>query len=352
MRTVPCRTPPSANGPRIAGAGTSAARIALLVAAISLLHYQPSHAQSSLHVSGSTFFDYQYVIASPDSGEAGDNGFSYRRLYLTTDYQLSDTFSGRARLEVSGSSTTARGRPSPFVKDLYVRWHNALGEGHTLTLGVSPTPSFDISQRFWGYRSLEGALLNRNGVVASRDMGLAVHGPLHRAGLGYALMIGNNEGVNQERNETKRIYGQLIYRSTDGRLTATTGVDYAGYSDDRARGLNAPVFVGYRASIMRVGLEGFVNRIRHRSEAVTILQGGSLFGIVAFTQAWEAIVRYDRFVRSFDGARTVSTYMIFGARYRAFDGVNIIPNTEWSRRDDASGWRLNARLTVHVDFRQ
>ena len=56
----------------------------------------PASGQSSVRWSGLFYMDYQYILSSPNADEEGNNGFDYRRMYLTLDYTLSDDFSGRA----------------------------------------------------------------------------------------------------------------------------------------------------------------------------------------------------------------------------------------------------------------
>jgi hypothetical protein len=163
-----------------------------------LLGYPPPVlGQEHIKISGLAYLDYYYLLNSPVAGDEQANGFDYRRLYLTTDFVLSDDFGGRARLEASSSSTTSQGRPAPFVKDLYVRWKNAIGQGHDLTLGISPPPAFGVSEGFWGYRSLEKTILDRNAILSSRDFGLTLSGRFDRDGaVRYALMYGNNNSVS------------------------------------------------------------------------------------------------------------------------------------------------------------
>ena len=47
------------------------------------------------------------------------HGFTYRRLYLTTDAALSERFKARFRLEASGTNAVGS-KPAPFVKDLWI----------------------------------------------------------------------------------------------------------------------------------------------------------------------------------------------------------------------------------------
>ncbi|NNF03979.1 MAG: hypothetical protein HKN17_05895, partial [Rhodothermales bacterium] len=82
----------------------------------------PALGQTEFAFSGEFFGDYAYVFSSPVEQREGDNGFGYRRLYLTTDFTMSERFDGRGRLEMNQSSTNADRRPSPFVKDAWLRW--------------------------------------------------------------------------------------------------------------------------------------------------------------------------------------------------------------------------------------
>lgn len=130
----------------------STPRIPLAIAGLVLVTLLSTHivsGQSSIHFSGRVYADYSYVIGSPDHETEGDNGFGYRRAYLTTKYSISDRFSGRFRLETNDGSTNAQGKDAPFVKDLYLKWTNALGNGHNLTFCVSSPPAFLVSEAHW-----------------------------------------------------------------------------------------------------------------------------------------------------------------------------------------------------------
>ena len=126
-------------------------------------------APPTLELSGLAYFDYAYVLSSDDEDIEGGNSFDYRRIYFTADYTLSDAFSGRLRFEAQGASTTAQGRPAPFVKDAYLRWDGAFAEGHRLTLGVQPPPLFQVAERVWGYRSLAKTVLDRTTLLGENS---------------------------------------------------------------------------------------------------------------------------------------------------------------------------------------
>ena len=169
------------------------------------------------------------ALSSDDEEAEGDNGFDYRRMYLTADYTLSEEFSGRARLEAASQPVDS----APFVKDLYLKWKGAIADGHDLIFGVQSPPSYTLSEKIWGYRSLEKTIMDRNKIVSSRDMGVQAAGKLTQAGnLKYAVMVGNNNSVRGEDDKYKRVYGQVTWQSD--KVAASVGGDFAS-GDDRMR---------------------------------------------------------------------------------------------------------------------
>ncbi len=313
---------------------------------------QSATAQSTLTFSGLGYLDYNYVLTSPDSGQAGANGFEYRRIYLTADYKISDTFSGRLRFEVSNSSTTAQGRPAPFVKDMYLRWNNIWGEGHTMTIGVSSPPSFTVSERAWGYRSLERTLMDRNRIVSSRDFGVVFKGPLSTNGaLRYAFMFSNNEGVNQENDKNKRVYSQLEWYPLDP-LTITVGLDYAKLDGQFESGINIPLFVGYSTPAFSLGFEAFVyGRDVSGTDENFSQSGVSFFGTYNVNETTTLIARADYVDRELLDTSFSDTFMILAVALRPHKNVRFIPNLliEKDQRDNKA--MLNSRITVHIDFK-
>ena len=306
------------------------------------------HAQEKIKLSGLAFADYEYLLASPVEGEEGQNGFGYRRLYLTTDFTLSEAFSGRARLEANDAD------PHPFVKDLYLKWSISQGAGHQLIIGVSPPPVFAISEEVWGYRSLEKTILDRNGVVSSRDMGVAARGPITSGGaLQYGLMVANNSGVRAETDKYKRVYGQLVWYPAKP-LTLTLGGDYAGYGDERTDGTTLHAFAGYQTRPFRVGIEGFVNRI-HLAAAETGADTNDLAGITVFAavrlgKAWEVVARFDQVERDLGGIETGESFFMAGLAYQPHTNVRFIPNVLVSQEREDEQALVNGRITLEVRF--
>src|SRR5690606_2347475 len=84
---------------------------------------------------------------------------------------------------------------------------------HEATLGITPPPAVQVSEdEFWGYRSLERAVLKFQGVVPSRDFGIRLDGPIgSRSLLRYSVMLANNNARRPESDPYRRVYGQLRF---------------------------------------------------------------------------------------------------------------------------------------------
>lgn len=299
-------------------------------------------AQEHIKISGLAYVDYEYILASPDSDEEGDNGFAYRRLYLTTDYTLSDRFSGRARLEANGGDSV------PFVKDLYLKWKGALGDGHDLTFGITSPPSFTVSEDGWGYRSLEKTIMDRNGIVSSRDFGIRANGKLTGDGsVKYGVMVANNTRRN-ETNEEKRVYGQLEWYPSDV-VTFTTGADYA--AGDAVDFLNLHVFAGFNPGTFRFGAEGFFRQgdVAESSENLDTY-GLSVYAVTALNEKWNVVGRVDQVETDFGGATESETFLLAALAYQAEENVRFMPNLLWSKFGEADDAYMAGRITLEVKF--
>jgi hypothetical protein len=293
-------------------------------------------AQDTVRLSGLAFLDYSYVADDP--GDAtGDNGFGYRRLYLTSDFMAGEDIRFRARIEAADGK-------DPFIKDLSLRWRNALADGHDLYIGVTAPPAFETSEDFFGYRSLEKTIMDRNRIVSSRDFGVGLRGRLTRGGaLRYAVMIGNNNGVKQETDRHKRLYGQLSYQSRE-QLTVTVGGDFASMADGQATNLNG--FIGYRDDRFRIGLEGYTNEREEDDLPDLERTGVSAMLALAVTPVTELVARYDVYEADSESGR----FALFGVAMTAREGIRIIPNVLIDEAPGTDGATITARITAHIDL--
>lgn len=342
LRVISTRNQPAVNG---APVGRYFFVCALFI--LSGGYSTSSYAQQSFKVGGLAYFDYYYLFSSPISDDEGDNGFTYRRLYITTDYRISDAFSTRARLEANDKTVIDDG-PMPFVKDLYLRWSSE--SGHDVIFGVTSPPAFDFSEEYWGYRSLEKTILDLYGVVSSRDMGIRVEGPvLPGKLLNYAVMIGNNNGVKPENDRHKRFYAQLRF-NPEGRIVGSAGFDYAEYSGETEYGITWNGFLGLVNRSYRVGVEGFAHRRGLDGGTEDDRGGVTVFSAVSLAKSWEIVGRFDRVWDEDVGPDLSSTLYILGIAFQPHDQVRFIPNVEVSKYDTENAATASARFTLEMHF--
>ncbi len=312
-------------------------------------------AQPSVDWSGLAYVDYRYLLASADDDAVGDNSFDYRRIYLTADIALDDAFDARVRLEANTGSTTAQGRPSPFVKDAWVRWRYSEA-GHRATLGVQAPPAMEVAESVWGYRSLEKTLMDRSRLRDSRDFGLRADGPLGRSGLRYSAMVANGNGVQREDPGApgKRVYGQLAYVPSGAPLRATLGADYTEYDPgdgSRQVSTRASAFVGAVTRRARGGVEAVY--IAEDPEAAGLDTetglGLSVFGAVSIAPKTAVVARYDLLGSGASRSGVDDHYVLVALARRLAPSVQVMPNVVVQRPAGADAEVLG-RVTVDIRF--
>ena len=308
-----------------------------------------ANGQTSVKLSGTIFSDYSYTLASPNGENDGENGFDFRRVYLTSDFKLSEKFDGRVRFEATDKTVASDGKPAVFIKDLYVRWKNAFGDGHNITIGVSSPPMWTVSEKQWGHRGLEKTIMDRGKVASSRDMGVGFNGPLTSNGkVKYGLMFANNSGGKAETDKFKRLYGQLEFYPTN-ELKLSLGGDY--YQFQGGSSVSGNLFVGYSMSKLKLGVEGFVNpkTIDSADDKDTRI-GASFFGFYQVKETQRLIARFDLLDRDNVGDTTQNNWLILGYSFMPEKGIEIIPNLIFDKDDANDDATLTGRLTVVASF--
>ncbi len=333
------------------------------------------------------------------------HGFSYRRMYLTTDATISENFKARFRLEANDQQTRSR-RPIPFVKDLWVDWNYA--SNHSARVGIMPPPAFQLSQDVWGFRSLEKTILDVQGINAPRDFGIRFDGSLSVQGdlVRYAVMLANGDppiyfglynalynedgtrGTLPEHEKNKRGYAQISIHPSD-KLVFSAGADYGKYSYQYTidgefirwpthREVRASVFGGYQGEVARFGVEAFRHTLKAVPERdefgflqtrpdISLRQFGiSAFGSVKVNPLVEFVGRLDLNRNNVHSEEDDSSeimlndvLIVAGVAFIPNEYVRIIPNLWWFGADleldddvDFAGKRKNrmGRVTIEVSF--
>ena len=331
-------------------------------------------------ISGLIFGDYYYNVegdphhgynaAGADSGRAyidptanGNpqviakdlNGTQLRRVYFQLDNDLSVKVASRFRLEVDSNELTSGGKLGVFVKNAYLQVKDVVPRGN-FTFGMSNTPTFENSEEFWGYRSVEKTIVDFRGLASSSDLGVQLKGFLdgnHK--IGYNAMLGDGTGQRPENNRYKRGYFSLPLRPIED-LRIEPYVDYEDAPNQTDRALYK-IFTGYELKRGAIGAEAF-QRVTHvtagRNPKPT---GVSVFGRMGLTEKVRGFARFDRFQPNTWAANRVDTDMyIAGLDFEPYKDVRLQPNFEMTQYHARGIARapahhdLQARLTFYWKF--
>ena len=224
-------------------------RTALACLLFTLLQFSSAHAQVETGDNGTlsaTLFSDYYWFASAHTDELeGSNGLWFRRVYVTYDHQISESFSGRVRLSAaSEGDLVSSAKLTPDIKDAWLQWSN---EQHAITAGITSTPTWGLVEDTWGYRAVEKSPLDLFDLGTSRDTGISFKGKIGADDkIGYHFMVGNGNGRSTELNKGKKFMLALSYALTDhitaeiygdwndqpGALDFYTGQAFLGYQSD------------------------------------------------------------------------------------------------------------------------
>ena len=289
--------------------------------------------------SGLMFGDYFYNVAAHDSTQKNFNGFQFRRIYITSDYTISEKFSTRFRLEADQGEITNNGKITTMVKDAWLKWKDIFS-GSDLIFGISPTPAFDVSEGAWGHRYLEKTIMDLDGIVPSRDLGIDLKGKFDEKGtVKYWVKVGNGSGNSPETNKDKRFYGLLEFAPSPELLITVYG-DYASNPQVANKDVNAFVGAGFfnyrQKGKFSIGLEGFI-----RSQQNSYMPpGGSLgskssLGISVWAYAnlsekTQIVGRFDTYDpnTNSNSNKDGKNLILAGLQFNPVEHVSISPNVE------------------------
>lgn len=315
----------------------------------------------ALTVSGYVIADAYAVPAHHDPAVEDQTGFWIRRGYLTFDSRISEAWSSRLRFEVnSPGDFTSNAKLSPFVKDAYLAWKS---NGQELYLGISPSPTWEFVEKFWGYRTLEKTPLDLYRMGSSRDFGVAYRGKALGEKAFYHAMLGNGAGEGAETNEGKKGMFSFGFKPTDALVVELYG-DYEDRPGDTDR-TTYRALLGWKVAGNRYGLEyGWQQRDADTGPGETV-SVASLFGVWGLTEKSTLIARWDRSFEGFSDAEKIpyipianSTKFdlaILGWDYRLHSQISLIPNLEYVlyRATDgvpAPDDDLYVKLTLYYQF--
>lgn len=324
--------------------------------------------ESKVKFSGLMYLDYFYNVENTKTSAEDLNGFQLRRIYTTVDYAVSNKLSTRFRLETdqSSGSLTSGGKFGVMVKDAYVKY-KGIFKGSDIYAGISPTPAFSVSEKAWGYRSLEKTTMDLFKVVSSRDFGIDLKGKLNESGdLSYWVKIGNNSGNSPEVDKYKRFYGMLHFEPNDNFQISVYG-DYSakpqkvdsfnGESKSNNQFVGALFLNYFQKQSFSIGVETFIQNVQNdyqKSPTEELASrnglGLSAFAWVKLSDDFKFIARYDKYDSNTDAENDAKSFFIAGLDYKFEDNFSIIPNFELFDYEGKDVNDLTLRVTLAANF--
>lgn len=315
---------------------------------------KPKSAFPAGKFSGLMFGDYYWYdawhqarISSTNTASVeGQQGFWFRRLYLTYDLALSEKITTRFRLEANSNGQFAGGNLNPYVKDAYVRW--AYAGKHHVTVGIQPSLTFDWFDGFWGLRHVEKTPADLYRIDSSRDFGITASGPITSVrNLTYAAQFGNDSGNGSETDKYKIV-------RLEGRYDSNPGIALEGFYSygSRPNGQNrttAQGIVGWRNKVARAGGQYLWQERRSGKQGVPDQKVSIWSGFAA----WEALPKKAQIYGRFDsvkgdqggvetglpGADGIDYWImspkqpfktvILGGEWFVHPSIRVGPNVEW-----------------------
>lgn len=290
--------------------------------------------------------------------------FYFRRIYLGYQYHFSPEISAKIVLEGNDALRILNDARGLYVKYAYV-WVEDLfpfGFPNWFAIGALATPTWNFSEKFYGYRFLERTLLDMRRMGSSNDVGAAIGGRFGKdSPLGFVLMIGNGRNGKFEDDKYKVLYGSIEGVLLNQKLWVQLYGDYRNF-DIGVKGGIATVkgFVGFQpAERFRLGLEfgmqntSYDDQIAERPQILNgttfddvLAIGVSGFLRYAFAEQLELFARADFFdPDNNQEEKYTEAFLVFGVRWDIIKNVTLMPNI-WMNGYIAGGTMPETKVDV------
>jgi hypothetical protein len=306
-------------------------------------------------IKGKAYFDYSYLLSSksPLAEKYGDgwNAFKFRRAYFTLEHQISDRFKFRFRTD---ADRKVDDKFRVFMKHVYLEWKNLIPDSK-LYIGLSPTPTKELTEAVWGYRGLEKTLMDvykdqtgQSVDFASADMGLGLKGKFVKE-VGYYIMFSNGAGYSHpEGDKYKKFAAQLQFFPVEG-ITIAGLVDAEKQNGDSTNYTYKGDLL-YKKGDIALGCEIF----QYTDNEKDLKRGGfSFFGTYKVAKEIRILARYD-FFNPFIDIQDVEddeiNYIIVGFDYFPSKFVHVIPNIRFKNYADDRSTDIIALLTFELKY--
>lgn len=326
-------------------------------------------------VSGYVFGDYFYKSGGEkakavsttqysDSALTKGGAFQLRRIYLYYEHSISETFQAQFLLEGNDGTTDGKGRHSVFIKLANLEWKNFLPD-QNLAIGMVATPTWALSEKAWGYRSIEKPIIDMRGLGSSSDIGLLIKGSFGNEKMfGYMAMIGNGNGQKPENNKSKKYYGSLSAKPIKGLTFEVYGDLESSITEPKkqfksSQNILVKGFTAYQTDQFTVGVEAFKQTQKYTDTTNVTPLGISLFASAPLVKdKLRAFARFDNYDSNTKNTSSgyKENFITAGVDYTAHKNVHIMPNiwlNTFSKKGSTSNRKADtvARITFFYVYK-
>ncbi len=289
----------------------------------------------------------------------GESGWWSRRVYATLDFArfgLGDAVA-RLRLEANQSDEPGSTDYEYTTKDAYIELRPS---GHKITLGRSPTITYDVIEKHWGYRWFEKTPMDIQG-AASRVDGVTASGSLggdgrHR----YRAAVGEAKQAGFDSDNVVNAQVALGFAPNEQWLFDLY-VDYLDESDFDQRANTYQLFAGWTGETSRAGLQWSLRDFRHRDDEINLLSGyyvhelGRIAAVGRFDRLFDPSVKGNGIAYLPFDPTSEATLLMAGIDIALHENVHLMPNVKYVYYDrNTSGERpeddVYLKLTVFVEL--
>lgn len=317
----------------------------ILILGLTSIFLSHSYSQSLTKISGLAYYDYYYNLKNKSINDRDLQGFQFRRIFLTFDFDVTNKLSTRFRLEQESQKN--QNKQFLFLKDMYFQYKF---DEVQLLAGLMPTPGLDVEEKYWGYRSVEKVQSDLRGLIPIRDMGIALKGNLSESS-NYVVMIGNNSSHGIDTNKYKIIYFHF-FNQFGNLIGASLDFNFANGPRNKNNFFSK---VGlYRSTNNYSGgltfSYGLKQKFLANNENLNEY-GLSVFSNYKFLENWKAFLRLDFYDPNLKAGTDREITLIGGIDYKLDKNLNIIPNfiyNDYENRNFQDD--LTFRLTFYYQF--
>ncbi len=278
------------------------------------------------------FFNYHYDFTQNIENRSQ---FEILRAYFGHNYNFSENFSARVLLDFENDGK----KYAAFLKNAALFWkvNNLI----TLEAGVINTHTWDLQEKFYGYRYIFKTIQDEYDFYRSADLGFKANfKPFSKMEMHLGLWNGDGYKKLQDSYGMHKISADMVYMPVEG-LLLKAYYDFlpkrdtaAHVSPDALKTQQlANFFVGYeKKDVFRLGLEyDMLFNANHKKDQK--LTGISIYGTYVINHNYEIFARFDQLASNKMGSASEewniqkdNSMILTGIQYAPVKGVKMALN--------------------------